>query len=93
MLGDLLLQRNYSCRFELMGSGQIIEAALALPGGFGAIFWNSEEFDSLRQAPGLDSEELLRFTPFDELPLAIKALLVTQIEPLLGQVLRRLGAL
>jgi hypothetical protein len=93
VLGDLLLQRNYSARFGAKSDGQIIQAALALPGGFGAIFWDSEEFAALHQAPELESEAFLRFTPFDELPPAIKALLVTRIEPVLGEVLRRIGAL
>ena len=42
LIGQFLLIRGYSARFPPKDSGQVIQAALAVPGGFGAVVWDSE---------------------------------------------------
>lgn len=90
-LGDVILQRSYSVHFD-SGTGQVIQAALSTCGGFGAIFWDSEELATLEGAPQFESEATLRLIPFGQCGPAVKALLLPQLEPLLDCLLRALGS-
>lgn len=89
-LGAVILQRPYSVHFDT-GSGQIVQAALSVNGGFGAIFWDSDEFTALDGAPQFESEATLKLISFGQCGPAIKALLLPQLEPLLDRLLRALG--
>lgn len=89
-LGDVILQRAYSVHFD-SGSGQIVQAALSVHGGFGAIFWDSEELSVLYGSPQFESEATLKHIAFSRCGPAIKALLLPQLEPLLGHLLRSIG--
>src|SRR5882724_9036488 len=46
-LGEAVLVRAYSVRYGPSASGEVIQAALAMPGGYGAVIWDSEELASL----------------------------------------------
>lgn len=74
-------------------SGVAYQATLAVPGGFGAATWDSEEF-GLQRAP--TSQELqdiaARNILFDDLSPRVQARLVSQVSPLMQQLLAELGA-
>lgn len=85
VLGEVVLQRPYSVQADCTESGQFIQAALSVPGGFGAVLWDSEEFAFLRDTPQLESEAIRKAIPFEQCSSAIKALLLPQLEPLLDR--------
>lgn len=86
-LGDVIMQRAYSVRLDPTGSGQVIQAALTIRAGFGAIHWDSEELALLHNTPEFEAEAIDQMTPFDQCGPAIKALLLSQLEPLLDRLL------
>ena len=90
-LGDVILERAYSVRSDPSGSGQVIQAAISIQGGFGAVFWDSEDFYELSGQPMFESEAMMRRVPFSQCGPAIKGLLLGQLEPLLGELLASLG--
>jgi len=74
---------------ESINSGQVVQAALTVPYGFGVINWSSEEFASFRKTPTPDAAGLIQlFVPFDRCPTGIKALLLPHVQPLLDLLLR-----
>jgi len=85
LLGQFLLLRGYSVRFPPADSGQVIQAALAVPGGFGAVIWDSEELASLRDSPQVEFEAFWRFVPFDQCEPIVKALITSNLAPLFDQ--------
>lgn len=90
LLGLVIYEGHYSILTGPHDSGQIVQAALMIPGGFGVIYWDSEEFESFRNSPLENEAELFcRFVPFDICPSAIKALLLPQVQPLLELLLVR----
>jgi hypothetical protein len=89
-LGDVIWQRAYDVHVDT-SSGQIIQASLSTKKGFGAVFWDSEEFFHLSQAPNLDAEAALLHVPFEQCEPAIKALLLPQLELLVRQLLRSIS--
>lgn len=91
-LGDVIMQRPYSVHFDT-ASGQIIQAALSVDSGFGAIFWDSEELAALADTSQFESEALLKHVPFNRCGSATKALLLPQLEPLLERLLRAIRAI
>jgi hypothetical protein len=46
-LREVILRRPYDVSCEEAGTGQVVQAARAIPSGFGCIFWDSEEFAAL----------------------------------------------
>jgi hypothetical protein len=90
-LGDVILCRPYDVSCEETGTGQVVQAALAIPGGFGCIFWDSEEYAALDDNPQLESEAMLRLRPFAQCSPAVKALLLPQLLPLMDKLLCALG--
>jgi hypothetical protein len=89
-LGDYILQVPYDVAGDPRPSGQIIQAVLAIPGGLGCIFWDSEELAQLESTPEFQYEALQRFEPFDDCAPAVKARLVPQAGPLLDRLLEAL---
>jgi hypothetical protein len=85
LLGQFLLLRGYSVRFPPRDSGQVIQAALALPGGFGAVIWDSEELALLRESPQYECEAFWRFVPFEQCEPIVKALITSNLAPLFDQ--------
>jgi hypothetical protein len=92
LLGPVLHYRYYAPQPGGSDSGQLAQAALCVPGGFGVVLWDSEDYRQLCQtAEGLESEAMLHFRPLGECELALKALLQPHIEPLLGRLYRLLA--
>lgn len=91
LLGAVILTRPYSLEAECMSSGQIVQAALSSVNGFGCIFWDSEEFAQLNRYPNVEYEARQRFIPVGDCPPAVKASMLRELEPLLGQLLKMLA--
>lgn len=85
LLGQFLLLRGYSSRFPPKDSGQVIQAALALPGGVGAVVWDSEELALVRDSPQYECEAFWRFVPFNECEPIVRALITSNLAPLFDQ--------
>ena len=72
-------------------SGQVFQAALLVPGGFGVIVLDSEEYlDHQKDLIRATHDLPLRFMRFDECQSAIKALLLPEAHKLLGRLLTNL---
>ena len=69
----------------------MIQAALVIPGGYGAIIWESEEFVGVCESSETEAEVILRFQPFNRCALAIKAALLSQLTPLLDKLAHSLA--
>ncbi|MEZ6093466.1 MAG: hypothetical protein R3C03_04390 [Pirellulaceae bacterium] len=89
LLGNVVHTQSYSPESGITDSGLVIQAALKIPEGLGVVTWDSERYMTLRQSPeGLESEAILRFTPYDELEPALKALLLAETPVLTERFLR-----
>jgi hypothetical protein len=91
LLGSIVLSQPYSLEAEMSSSGQMVQAALSSQNGFGVILWDSEELAELNRSARLEYEAAQRFVPIGECPPAIKAAMLSELEPLLGQFLRALA--
>ncbi len=90
ILGIVIYEGHYGIRGGPHDSGLVIQAGLMLPGGFGVICWDSEEYLAFRNSPPQsDAHLLLRFIPFEACVPAIRALLLPQVHPLLAMLLKR----
>ncbi|HEX4129704.1 MAG TPA: hypothetical protein VHZ24_06650 [Pirellulales bacterium] len=59
-------ERPYVVEQHCTDSGQVIQAALLVPEGFGVCYWDTEEFCALHESfGGLEPEARARFQPFD----------------------------
>jgi hypothetical protein len=91
ILGPVILSRGYEPRPGGNDSGQLVQAALYVPRGFGVVYWDSEEYVELYPVVDtLESEALHRLEPFEDREPAIKGLLLPHVEPLLEKLYRRL---
>lgn len=86
LLGDIIVQRPYSPGMGPIDSGQLLQAALLVPGGIGAAVWDTEEWLELRQTQfGLEREARLHFRSFDSLALGEKSPLIQSFGPLMKE--------
>ena len=85
VLGPCVLARPYSVGFS-PSSGQVIQAALAFPGGFGAIYWDSEEMRDVHEID-LNSRAFRDITPYEECEVAIRCLIAPHANDLLRMIL------
>lgn len=73
-------------------SGVAYQATLSIPGGFGAAFWNSEEYAFEGARPSQDVQDVAaRNIRFEDLPPRVQARLVSQVTPLMEELLAELG--
>jgi hypothetical protein len=72
-------------RLEISSEGWGRSSALALPGGVGAVVWDSEELASVRDSPHYECEAFWRFVPFDECEPIVRALITSNLAPLFDQ--------
>jgi hypothetical protein len=87
LVGNILYSRAYS-NPEAGSGGMLMQAALLVPGGFGLFEWDTDEYVAIEQSRTLSAiEARIHFRPFEELEPAFKALLLSQVEHLLGQLL------
>jgi len=77
------IQRPYDADQGPHDSGQIVQAALLLPEGFGVCLWDTEEYVRAEQgAEGLEKESRNRFQPFERCSTADKILVGRNAEDL-----------
>ncbi len=84
ILGPVILIRPHAEEGR-SDTGEVVQAAVGLPTGFGAVYLDTEESDGLATEPGLGT----RILPYEECELAVRALLT----PCAGDLLRRLMAM
>lgn len=83
LLGKVALQRPYDTGQGPEDSSQVLQAALLVPGGLGAVIWDTEDLLSVREEPGgLVPHAKSRFFPFDELSPGEKGVLFAHFAPL-----------
>jgi len=86
LLGGVVISRSYSAVCGQDDSGQILVAALLVPGGLGVACFDSEELALLDEYTYREGKAaFLNFRPFDQCELAIRALLLPHVEQLLAR--------
>ena len=90
-LGAVIETRCYSVEPGGHSSGEVVQAALLIPGGFGVALWDTEDFDDLSAQPStLEAAAFGHHVPFEDCELALRAKLEPHIEPLVDQLVRAL---
>lgn len=80
----LCMERCYDSSVGPHDSGQVVQAALLLPEGFGVCIWDTEEYCELTNSPeGLEPTARQRFRPFAECTPTEKAFLYPSIDSML----------
>jgi hypothetical protein len=85
VLGPVVLARPYAVGGPTI-SGQVVQAVLALPHGFGAVYWDTEDWVAHGDDASREVSALRAVTPFEECEPAVRAL----IAPHAGRLLRTL---
>lgn len=94
LLGLVIYEKHYSSQSGPQDSSQVLQAVLMIPGGFGVICWDVEEYLAFRDHPPEDLSNLfLKYVPFDSCVSAVKALLLPQVEPLMELLMKRFSHL
>jgi hypothetical protein len=83
ILGDVVYQRPYNPGAGPSDSGQVMQAAIAIPGGLGLVLWDSEVFAASAATDNLEREARSRFLPFANCSSAWKALVMQHAESLI----------
>jgi hypothetical protein len=84
VLGNVIMERDFDVRDDSDGETQVIQAACMIPAGVGVIEWSlSAYLDFTSAPPHGNAEPLLRFTAFSNLPAAVKAAILPEVEGLL----------
>jgi len=79
ILGSVLQNRPYDPVPGGSTSGQVVQAALLVPGGMGILIWDSEDFFSLQQQEeGLEFSAWNVFLPWDRCSDAFQGFAATQ---------------
>ncbi|WP_020476067.1 hypothetical protein [Zavarzinella formosa] len=92
ILGPVILQQGYHPDAERPESSQFVQIVLDVPRGIGIVRWDMDVHYELSQEPGaLAADAPSRFVPFDECPVAVKALCFPHIARLLDDMQERLG--
>jgi len=93
LLGEVLLDRNYGFPPLEHESGQVVQAAFFVPGGLGVVVWDSEEYQAAAANPSSGScDPRLRFRPYEQCGLGLKALLLPHAQLALNHACCRLRA-
>jgi hypothetical protein len=91
LLGRVVLRRAYSPRPGGDDSGEVLQAALAVPGGFGIVAWDSEELAELSEMPDtMESVARGYFIPFADCEPALRGMLGKQAERLLVELFEQI---
>ena len=91
VFGPIILSRSsgvYGCR----ESGEVIQAALEVPGGLGAIHWDSDTLASVQNDEEAHERQAYgSVVPFEECPVAIRALVSQHADELLRKLLSKIS--
>ena len=86
ILGEVVMNRPYPPVEEGHSSGQILQAAVLIPGGAGLLFWDSERYLELKDLPqGLEADAVWHFTAFEELEPGLQGLVASQLDTLIDR--------
>lgn len=92
ILGRVIETRSYAPIEGGHSSGQIVQAALLIPGGVGVLLWDTEDFVLHSQIPdGLESHAWAHHVPFDRSEPAHQVALADELPLLIGCFVRSLG--
>lgn len=84
-LGNVVLRRCYYPGQGPQESGQLVVAALQIPGGLCACYFDSDEFAQLsRDESNLANVASTKTIPYSDLDAHAKACLLNQVEPLIA---------
>ncbi len=86
ILGDVVLNRAYAPIEEGHDSGQILQAAVLIPGGAGLVCWDSERYFELKETQqGLEANAMWHFTEFDELEPGLQGVVAMGLDDLINR--------
>jgi hypothetical protein len=92
LLGEVIPQRYGGPVPGGPASGQLVQAALCVPGGVGVVRWDAEADAPWCPLPaGQEAKARVNFRPYAGCEPALKTLLLRHIEPLLQSLWRRLS--
>ena len=89
ILGDHCYDAGYADQL----TDQVIQPALRLPGGIGAVNWNGLDMVGVQDQSQIEREAIERFTHFADCSIAIKALIAPQRPLLLARLFQALQSL
>jgi hypothetical protein len=89
ILGPFVLTRSYG-NLSRTDTGQAIQAVLSFPGGFGAVYWDTEDAVVAREAETLKAEVAPRMVPYEQCEPAVRALLAPHVAVLLQKALAKI---
>jgi hypothetical protein len=90
VLGPVVLARPYAAGGPTT-SGQVVQAVLTLPHGFGAVYWDTEDWVAHEDGDSREEIALRAVTPFEECEPAVRALIAPHAGRLLRTLLGRIG--
>jgi hypothetical protein len=89
VLGDVIWSRGYYNQPD-SSSGLVMQAAALVPGGFGTVEWDTEDYRTVNETPGPSfSEVRVRFCTFDQLEPALRAMFLPHVQPILSKLLAK----
>jgi hypothetical protein len=92
ILGRVIETRPYAPMAGGHASGQVVQAALLIPGGVGILLWDTEDFALLAREPdGLEDAAWAHHLPFESCQPAHQVALAEQLPLLIGRFVRLLG--
>jgi hypothetical protein len=87
VLGDVIFTRAYYEQPEREG-GLVMQAAVLVPGGFGVVEWDSDDYLTVSESYGPSfAQARTRFRGFGDLEPALRARLLSQVESILNRLL------
>lgn len=94
LLGEVICDRSYAYPPLDHESGQVVQAALLVPGGLGVVVWDSEEYVEYSRNPSRpDFDVRARFRPYRQCGQALRALILPHIAMALEHACCRLRAI
>ena len=83
----MVLARMYEVGINRTDSGQVIQAVLTLPGGIGAVYWNSETWFRLDYDYEREAKALRGAVPYEECEPAIRGLLAPHVAAMIEKLM------
>ena len=92
ILGRVIETRPYAPVEGGHSSGQVVQAAMLIPGGLGVLLWDTEDFVLQSKIPdGLESHAWAHHVPFDRCVPSDQVSLAEQLPMMIGRFVRMLG--
>ena len=89
-LGPIIYDWPYDAAADRGDSHEVFQAALLIPGGLGAVAWDSDDHAAYRRSPsGHTRRAFDAFARYDRCSPGIRALLLPQVDDLIDQLLQQ----